>query len=78
MVRVNQDQPPFASVCYPVSQSKPADARGSAGIKPGLKPQLGHGCVHRWANGATRPGLSWVFSAPVEDYEKWRIKHCVS
>lgn len=64
---VNQDQPPLHHGSYPVSQSKPTDAQGSAAIKPGVKPQLGHGCVHRWANGATGPGLSWVFLAPVED-----------
>ena len=77
MVYVNQDltppfalQPSFASPHYPVSQSKPADAPGSAGIKPSVKPQLGNGhcCLHWWVNGATRPGPSWVFLAPVEDY----------
>lgn len=63
-------QPSFTSQPYPLPQSKPSDAQGSAGTKPSVKPQLGNSrrCLRWWVNSAMGLGPSWVFLAPVGDY----------
>lgn len=54
-------QPSFTSTCYPVSQNKLRHQTWGESL-------AWQSLLLLWVDGATSPGPSWVFLAPVEDY----------